>query len=607
MQNRLLICLVFLFFHGLALAAPPTPVLRDLAVLEDPPGSETIETIAAADPARFKPLDGSSFAGGYTRSTHWFRLTVEAPAGEWWLEVLPSIIDDLRLYEPDPKRPGRFLERRQGDALPFSAREVDYRGFVFKRKQAEPGRQTLYLRMQTSSSSLMLLRLWLPQDFHGEMRLEYGLLMSSIVIILTVLLLNINSWFWLRDPLTVRFVVYLFFMAALFAGNAGFLHQYLYPGSAIANNWVVGFVSLVLVASGNWFCQLLFLVERDQVIRFLIYRAMFWAPLLGLVPALNGYYPEVMQLITATVLPMTLLGIILAIRLWRRGAPGGGMMLLANLVSMVGITVFVLYLRGHVSGGFLMLHSLQIASMGNILALQLAVGARYRSLHDERVKAENDATREHHMRVQQGRFLAMLAHELRTSLSVLKMAVGRQPMSPKALASAERAMAGMSDVIERSIEAEKLGDGGVQLEQQPCDVAEMLSGLIADSAAAGRFRFAAAGRLTRVTDAKLLRVILGNLVDNAAKYAAPGTPIDIAVSQAGDFRVRVTNAVGAAGLPDPDRIFEKYYRAPQAHQFTGSGLGLYIARGMAERLGATLACLPGPEQVSFELRFPAAR
>jgi len=187
------------------------------------------------------------------------------------------------------------------------------------------------------------------------------------------------------------------------------------------------------------------------------------------------------------------------------------------------------------------------------------------------------------------------------------VAIGRQPMSPKALASAERAMAGMSDVIERSIEAEKLGAGGVELEQHPCDVAELLSGLIADSAAADRFRFAAAGRLTRVTDAKLLRVILGNLIDNAAKYAAPGTPIDITVSQAEGLRVRVTNAVGAAGLHDPDRVFEKYYRAPQAHQFTGSGLGLYIARRMTERPPATLSCLSGARQVSFEWRFPPAR
>ena len=60
--------------------------LRDLAVLVDPAGTETIASVSAAL-GRFKPVKGD-FSAGFTRDVHWLRFTVQAPsAGPRWLEV----------------------------------------------------------------------------------------------------------------------------------------------------------------------------------------------------------------------------------------------------------------------------------------------------------------------------------------------------------------------------------------------------------------------------------------------------------------------------------------------------------------------------------------
>ena len=158
--------LVLLLAFGLPFAALAQPIaVRDLAVLVDADGSETIASVSAPEAAqRFTPLDGL-FSAGYTRKVHWLRFSVQAPAaGSWWLEVMPPFLDDLRLFTPDG---AGFAERRSGDRLPFASREEEYRGFIFKLALADSAPHTYYLRLQTTSASLVTLQLWQPERFQG--------------------------------------------------------------------------------------------------------------------------------------------------------------------------------------------------------------------------------------------------------------------------------------------------------------------------------------------------------------------------------------------------------------------------------------------------------
>ena len=97
-------------------ASVQEPRLSDLAALEDKSATEDIQSVSAS--SNFRPLPGGMLAAGFTRSVHWLRFTVTAPAGESWLDILPPYLEDLRLYEPDQLHPGRFIERRSGSALP---------------------------------------------------------------------------------------------------------------------------------------------------------------------------------------------------------------------------------------------------------------------------------------------------------------------------------------------------------------------------------------------------------------------------------------------------------------------------------------------------------
>jgi two-component system, OmpR family, sensor histidine kinase KdpD len=91
-------------------------------------------------------------------------------------------------------------------------------------------------------------------------------------------------------------------------------------------------------------------------------------------------------------------------------------------------------------------------------------------------------------------------------------------------------------------------------------------------------------------DAVLFEQALFNLLDNAAKYAEPGTMIRIQ-GWCDDRTIRLQVLDEGEGIPaaDIERIFDKFYRARKGDQVrAGTGLGLAISRGFIEAMHGTL-------------------
>jgi signal transduction histidine kinase len=90
-----------------------------------------------------------------------------------------------------------------------------------------------------------------------------------------------------------------------------------------------------------------------------------------------------------------------------------------------------------------------------------------------------------------------------------------------------------------------------------------------------------------VADGDKVEQVLTNLVENAAKYGSPrGLRVTARATSDG---VAVAVADQGAGIPaeDLDRVFERFYRREEGRP-TGTGLGLWISRGLVEAHGGTL-------------------
>ena len=91
-------------------------------------------------------------------------------------------------------------------------------------------------------------------------------------------------------------------------------------------------------------------------------------------------------------------------------------------------------------------------------------------------------------------------------------------------------------------------------------------------------------------DFVLFEQVLFNLLDNAAKYAPPGTVIRLKARRAGDrVFLQVLDEGDGISPEDLERIFDKFYRVQAAdRRRAGTGLGLAICRGFVEAMGGTI-------------------
>jgi two-component system sensor histidine kinase KdpD len=112
-------------------------------------------------------------------------------------------------------------------------------------------------------------------------------------------------------------------------------------------------------------------------------------------------------------------------------------------------------------------------------------------------------------------------------------------------------------------------------------------------------------------DAVLLEQALFNLLDNAAKYADPGTEIRIRGGAEKDaLVVEVMDEGPGIAQQDTERIFDKFYRAKKEDQVrAGTGLGLAIARGFVEAMKGTIVAGNRIDRrgAIFTIRLPVAQ
>src|SRR6266536_579149 len=201
--------------------------------------------------------------------------------------------------------------------------------------------------------------------------------------------------------------------------------------------------------------------------------------------------------------------------------------------------------------------------------------------------------------------LAAVSHDLRTPLASIKASVGtlRQAdvecskSDEAALLAAIEASADRLDaLIGNLLDMGRLTTGSLQPFLRPTSIDEVAPAALRGLDGAASMQIMVPERLPLVrTDPGLLERVLANLFANAICHSPPGRPPAMDVHQAGD-RVVLEIIDHGGGVPDEwkQRIFEPFERLDNRSAGTGVGLGLAVAKGFIEAMGASIAAADTP-------------
>lgn len=220
-------------------------------------------------------------------------------------------------------------------------------------------------------------------------------------------------------------------------------------------------------------------------------------------------------------------------------------------------------------------------------------------------KLQQLVTQERESRLEQSQFMAMLGHELKTPLSVISMILGMSDLGEETRTHCNRAIGDINNVVERCLLSEKIADKQLGVSFSNCNLMFLLEFLKNKTHNSNRLTIKLEADFVLQSDSQLLQTILLNLIDNAFKYSLKNSQIEIlAKAQNAGLLITVKNAVGSAGFPEVEKVFEKYYRSKSARSQTGSGLGLYLVKSIANLIGGEVVYRHNETHVMFDVWLP---
>jgi signal transduction histidine kinase len=199
-------------------------------------------------------------------------------------------------------------------------------------------------------------------------------------------------------------------------------------------------------------------------------------------------------------------------------------------------------------------------------------------------------------------FIALAAHELATPFSALRLraeAVVRGRGVADRSADVDRLRATvdrLGDVIAALGDFSRASREGIPLARAAVDLAEVARAAVERVRARDRtdetgtpLQVVSGGPLLGEWDGERLGQAIAHLVENAAKFGR-GSPVVVTVSERGDdARVAVHDAGPGVADEDRERIFGRFERASSPLSHGGLGLGLWMARAIAEAHGGAIA------------------
>jgi heavy metal sensor kinase len=220
----------------------------------------------------------------------------------------------------------------------------------------------------------------------------------------------------------------------------------------------------------------------------------------------------------------------------------------------------------------------------------------------------------------QRRFMADASHELRTPVSIMRTAADvtlaqehRDELEYReALMAVSQQTSRLARLVDDMLVLARADAGGYPMMPAEVDLDAVVDDCVRElssRAAAKSIRVTSRLEPISVTaDEALLRRMFGNLLTNAVTYTPTGGAIDVTMApRAGVVAIHIADTGPGIPVDDRERVFERFVRLDPARAEGGAGLGLAIARWVAEAHGGHVDLLTtGPDGSVFSATIPVS-
>lgn len=596
-----------------------------------------LDAVQASQAAGWAPLPGH-LSAGYTDDVVWLRLRLrlQAPGqGQWMLQVTNAVLDDVRMFVQAPGEVGWHFAGASGERVPRRLWPVDFRSPALQLDLAQAGEHTVLLRLASRNAMKTRLFVWQRLAFDNHTRRE-GLLFGLYFGFYTLLIcLHVFFWRATLAPLSGLFLAYVATCVLNELASLGLVQQVTGLGAPWSDRLLGISIAAAFPIAMRMACAQMALDRRmPRMARALLLSSTVLCAAGAALIALDHY--------GLGITPIQLLGlaymlVLLASALWllRQGhAPARAFLLVFGIFHF---SVFVAFLRnfGVLPVNVFTEHVSAVGTMAHMVLLSFWMIGGYVRQHRQRereqayLEAELAQSQqredtlaqaldlERRMRQEQRDFVTMVSHEFRTPLAVIDSSA--QQLARNAAAPPEKTLARAHNIrqaarrllalVDDCLAADRMAEPHlVEMRRAPCDLHALVDELVQDFPA-GRIHCAHGADTRRIaTDGALLRIALRNLLANADRHAPAGSPVQLrSRSERGRLHIEVANAAPLIPPEDQRQMFERYYRGRGTRHQPGVGLGLYLVRCIADKLGGSVSLLTagGDEPVCLGLSLPA--
>jgi len=231
--------------------------------------------------------------------------------------------------------------------------------------------------------------------------------------------------------------------------------------------------------------------------------------------------------------------------------------------------------------------------------------------------------REKELNDMKSRFVSMASHEFRTPLSAILSSItlvehytgaDQADKRAKHVERIKASVKNLTNILDEFLSLEKLEQGKVEIQPVVFDLKEAIEDAIGDIDSLAKrkgqhIEFRCEGETEVFQDRRILRNVMLNLLSNAVKYSREEGTIEVeAIADEREVRIAVKDH--GIGIPEDaqQHLFEKFFRAPNAINIQGTGLGLNIVRRYMELLQGTITFTSREnEGTTFFLTIPTQR